>query len=85
MVLMEFNMLLFGMVVFVFILLDMVSDKDVSFEDVVGERVLVVMFFCNYCFYVIYVNEEIVWFVEDYELKGVGFVGISLNDVVNYL
>lgn len=84
MALTESNMLPLGTVAPAFILPDTVSDKEVGLDDVVGENASVVMFLCNHCPYVIHVNEEIVRVVEDYKSKGVGFVGISSNDVINY-
>ncbi|MEZ4948615.1 MAG: thioredoxin family protein [Saprospiraceae bacterium] len=63
---------------------DTVSDKNLSLNDVRGAKATVVMFLCNHCPYVIHVNPEIVRIVEDYEKLGVGFVGISSNDVENY-
>jgi len=47
-------------------------------------KATVIMFLCNHCPYVIHVNEEIVRLGKDYKDKGVAFVGISSNDVVNY-
>lgn len=67
-----------------FSLPDTVSGKTVSLHDVVGEKGLVVMFLCNHCPYVIHVNPEIVRVANDYLPKGIGFVGISSNDVEKY-
>lgn len=67
-----------------FRLLDTVSDKELSYSDVRGENGTVVMFICNHCPYVIHVNEELVKMANDYKSKGIGFVAISSNDVVNY-
>ncbi len=44
----------------------------------------VIMFLCNHCPYVLYVNPEIVRVVEAYKPKGVSFIGISSNDAQNY-
>ena len=67
-----------------FLLPDTVSGKMVGLQDVATGKATVVMFLCNHCPYVIYVNPEIVRVVDDYTAKGVGFVGISSNDVDNY-
>lgn len=67
-----------------FCLPDTVSDELMSLSDVQGSNGTVVMFLCNHCPYVLHVNEEIVRVVEDYEPKGIGFVGISSNDVDKY-
>ena len=82
--LVESNMLPLGTKAPDFSLPDTVSGKEVSLADIVSDKATVVMFLCNHCPYVIHVNEEIVRIVKDYQPKGVSFVGISSNDVVNY-
>jgi thiol-disulfide isomerase/thioredoxin len=67
-----------------FSLPDTVSGKTLSLKDVRGEKATVVMFICNHCPYVKHVNHELVRLANDYIPKGVGFVAISSNDVVNY-
>ncbi len=67
-----------------FTLPDTISGKEVSLKDIISDKATVVMFLCNHCPYVIHVNEEIVRIVSAYKPKGVSFVGISSNDVVNY-
>ena len=67
-----------------FSLPDTVSGKIMSLEEIVSDKGTVVMFLCNHCPYVIHVNEEIVRISTEYQAKGVAFVGISSNDVVNY-
>lgn len=67
-----------------FSLPDTVSGRMVSLSDVKMDKGLVVMFLCNHCPYVIHVNPEIVRVAKDYIAKGVGFVGISSNNAVNY-
>ena len=67
-----------------FSLPDTVSGKTLSLQDIRGENATVVMFICNHCPYVKHVNHELVRLANDYLSKGVGFVAISSNDVVNY-
>lgn len=67
-----------------FSLPDTISGQSISLKDIAADNGLVVMFLCNHCPYVIHVNEEIVRVAADYQSKGIGFVGISSNDVVNY-
>ena len=67
-----------------FNLLDTVSDKMISLQDVKGENGTVVMFICNHCPFVLHVNDELVRLAKDYQDKGIGFVAISSNDV-NYV
>lgn len=67
-----------------FTLFDTVSQKDVSLNDAKGEKGTVIMFICNHCPFVLHVNDELVKLAKDYQSKGIGFVAISSNDVVNY-
>ncbi len=80
----ESNMLPLGTKAPDFKLPDTVSGKEITLDDIKSDKATLVMFLCNHCPYVIHVNEEIVRIVNDYKSKGVGFVGISSNDVVNY-
>ena len=66
-----------------FSLPDTVSGNVLSLKDVQTDKGLVVMFLCNHCPYVVHVNDEIVRLSKDYMAKGMGFVGISSNDVEN--
>lgn len=63
---------------------DTVSGKNLSFADVKGNMATVVMFICNHCPFVKHVNNELVKLANDYKNKGIGFVAISANDVINY-
>lgn len=67
-----------------FTLLDTVSQKQLSLDEVKGEKGTVVMFICNHCPFVIHVNEGLVQLAKDYQDKGIGFVAISSNDVATY-
>ena len=80
----ESNMLPLGTKAPDFALPDTVSGKIVSLSDVVSDKATVVMFLCNHCPYVLYVNPEIVRIVAEYQPKGVSFVGISSNDAAAY-
>lgn len=63
---------------------DTVSGETIKLDDVVTQKGAVVMFICNHCPYVLHVNEEIVRLAKEYQEKGLGFVGISSNDVERY-
>jgi peroxiredoxin len=81
----ESNMLDLGVQAPSFTLPDTVSGEMMSLNDIANnKKATVVMFICNHCPYVIFVNEEIVNISTEYQAKGVGFVGISSNDAVNY-
>jgi peroxiredoxin len=56
------------------------EDKNISLDDFSNEKILVVMFICNHCPYVIHVKEELISIANDYMDKGVGFIGINSND-----
>ena len=80
----ESNMLDLGIQAPDFNLPDTVSDQTMNFDQIAGENGTVVMFLCNHCPYVIHVNPGINDVVADYKERGIGFVGISSNDAVNY-
>jgi peroxiredoxin len=67
-----------------FSLLDTVSDVVKTLDDVKGTKGTVIMFICNHCPFVIHVNKQISILAKEYQEKGIGFVAISSNDVVNY-
>lgn len=84
MALTESNMLPLGTKAPNFSLIDTVSGKTISLSDIRSDKATVVMFICNHCPYVIHINEELVRLSKEYIAKGVGFVAISSNDIVNY-
>lgn len=63
---------------------DTISDKELTFSDIRGEKGTMVVFICNHCPYVIHVIHEIVNIAKEYIPKGIGFAAISSNDVENY-
>ena len=67
-----------------FILPDTVSGKDISLENIKGEKGTMIMFICNHCPFVKHINAELVRLANDYKSKGIGFVAISSNDVINH-
>ena len=78
------NMLPLGTKAPDFKLLDTITDKLVSLDNIRGEKGTVVMFICNHCPFMKHVNDEMVRICNDYRVTGFGFVGISSNDVENY-
>ncbi|MEM9991665.1 MAG: thioredoxin family protein [Bacteroidota bacterium] len=78
------NMLALGTTAPSFHLPDTTSGKTISLDDVRGEHGTLVMFICNHCPYVIYVNEELVRLADDYSGRGIGVVAISSNDATKY-
>lgn len=67
-----------------FSLLNVVTNQHESLAELKGENGTVVMFICNHCPYVIHVLDKLIELASDYKSKGVNFIGISSNDVVNY-
>ena len=67
-----------------FLLPDTVSGKQLSLKDVKGETATLIMFICNHCPFVKHINSELVRLANDYKNKGIGFVAINSNDVVNH-
>jgi len=80
----ESNMLPLGTVAPDFELPEPATGRMLRLSDLPKGRATVVMFLCNHCPYVLYVNPEIVRVVSDYQPIGVSFVGISSNDAENY-
>ena len=78
------RMLSLGTVAPAFRLLDTVSRKPLSLAEITLNRPFVLMFICNHCPFVIHLHKGIQQIVGDYEVKGVQFIAISSNDVVNY-
>jgi len=63
---------------------DVVSGKQFSLKEFNKGKALVVLFICNHCPFVKHVAVELSALGTDYISKGVSFVAISSNDVVNY-
>lgn len=80
----ESNMLPLGTPAPDFTLPDTVSGRLVRLSDVVSPHATVVMFLCNHCPYVLYINAEIVRLAREYQARGVAFVAISSNDAEAY-
>ncbi len=54
----------------------------VCLSDFRDKKALVIVFMCNHCPYVKHVAPELIRVSNEYMPKGVGFIGISSNDVV---
>jgi len=67
-----------------FNLLDTISGKMVSLNDLSSDKGTVIMFICNHCPYVKHVINGIVQLANDYYARGISFIGISSNDAENY-
>lgn len=80
----ESNMLPLGTYAPDFTLPDPATGKMVGLNDIPPGRATVIMFLCNHCPYVLYVNPEIVRIVDEYAPQSVSFMGINSNDAENY-
>ncbi|RKR12324.1 AhpC/TSA family protein [Maribacter vaceletii] len=78
------NMLPLGTIAPGFNLLNTVSLKEETLTQWKGEKGTLILFICNHCPFVIHVNPEIVKMAENYQKKGIQFIAISSNDVINY-
>lgn len=67
-----------------FELLDTVTDKILSLDLLKGKIGTVILFICNHCPFVIHINPEIAKMAKEYQEKGIAFIAISSNDIVNY-
>jgi len=78
------NMLPLNTVAPKFELPDTVSDSTKALHELRGEKATVIMFICNHCPYVKHLNKGIADLAKAYINKGVGFVGISSNNVATH-
>ena len=60
------------------------DDRNYSLDSFKDKNVLVIIFMCNHCPYVIAVLSRLIAIQNDYADKGVQLVGINPNDTVNY-
>ena len=63
---------------------DTVSGENLSLNDLRSDKATVIVFICNHCPFVKHVNKELVRLANDYIPKGISFIAISANDVVNH-
>ena len=78
------NMLPLGTKAPDFNILDTVSDKLKSLNQLEGDTGTLVAFICNHCPFVIHINATLVKLANDYQKKGINFIAISSNDVEHY-
>lgn len=67
-----------------FALIDVVSGETVRLNKQNKATGTVIMFICNHCPYVKHVNPELIRLANDYMHKGIRFIAINSNDIVNY-
>ncbi len=59
-------------------------NKFQSLSELKGEKGTLIIFMCNHCPYVIHILPKLVEISEEYIEKGISFIGINSNDIVNY-
>jgi len=67
-----------------FSLPDTISGKIMGLNDFKSEKGTLIMFICNHCPFVKYIQKELVDLANDYIPKGLSIAAISSNDVINY-
>lgn len=67
-----------------FILPDLISNKDISLDELKGDKGTFIMFICNHCPFVIHVIERIAELANQYQKQGINFIAINSNDIQNY-
>ena len=67
-----------------FSLKDTVSGEIKTLKELSSDKATVFAFICNHCPYVKHIFTGLVELAIDYMDKGIGFVAISSNDIVNY-
>jgi len=78
------NMMPLGTIAPDFSLPNTITGETVTLSDLKSDIATVLMFICNHCPYVKHVQGELVKLANDYQAKGISFIAISANDVVNY-
>ena len=78
------NMMPLGTIAPDFTLLNTVTGETVTLQDLKSDVATMIMFICNHCPYVKHLQGELVKLANDYKPKGISFIAISSNDVVNY-
>lgn len=67
-----------------FSLLDTVSGKTKTLDELKSDQATLIMFICNHCPFVVHVRQELVKLANEYMGRGVSVIAISANDVENY-
>ena len=78
------NMIPLGSEASNFTLLDAVSGNRMNLYYLSSNIATVIMFICNHCSYVKYIQEHLVKFTRDYTDKKISFIAINSNNVNEY-
>ncbi len=61
-----------------------ILNKYQSLKELKSDIATVIMFICNHCPFVKFINSALVDLTNEYIEKGISFIGINSNDVINY-
>jgi peroxiredoxin len=78
------NMLPLGTKAAPFQLMDTISGKTLSLNNLKGEKGTLIFFICNHCPFVVHVNPMLIELGKVYQEKGIQFIAISSNDIEKY-
>lgn len=67
-----------------FELFDVTSNEDRSLNTLKSKQGTVIMFICNHCPFVKHVRQKLAELAMEYKKRGIAFIAINSNDVVNY-
>lgn len=67
-----------------FTLLDTITNRMMSLNELASPTATVIMFICNHCPYVKLIQRKMVEIATQYQQRGIKFIAISSNDAVNY-
>ncbi|WP_185871790.1 thioredoxin family protein [Blattabacterium cuenoti] len=67
-----------------FNLLEVSSGKKKFLKDFFSDKATVIMFICNHCPYVKYINTELIRLAKDFIPKNISFLAINSNDIKKY-
>jgi thiol-disulfide isomerase/thioredoxin len=67
-----------------FNLLDTVSQKKLSLDNLKSDKATVIIFMCNHCPYVKHILPALVDVAKEYDQKGIKFIAINSNDIESY-
>lgn len=67
-----------------FTLKDVVNGKEYSDKSFDDKKLMLVIFMCKHCPYIVHIENELAKFSHDYASKDIGVIGISSNDAEAY-
>lgn len=67
-----------------FSLKDVVAGKEYSDKSFADKKLMLVIFMCKHCPYIVHIESELAKFSHDYKSKDIGIIGISSNDADAY-